>query len=53
MLNYVDGKKIPYGLYIGDVLSAKDEQASVLPVEDFNNLDLVLVLKRLTKEEGK
>jgi rod shape-determining protein MreC len=41
-----DGEMLPSGLYIGDVLRVSDEQASVLPVEDFNNLDLVLVLKK-------
>ncbi len=41
-----DGEMLPSGLYIGNILSVNDEQASVVPVEDFSNLDLVLVLKK-------
>ena len=44
-----DGEMLPSGLYIGNVIGVGDEQAKVLPVEDFNNLDLVLILKRLAE----
>ena len=48
-----DGDLLPTGLYIGNVVSINEEEGSVLPIEDFNNIDTVLILKKVDQEETK
>lgn len=48
-----DGGVLPSGLYIGDVISVNEEDGKVLPVEDFNNIDMVLVLEKIAEEDGE
>jgi rod shape-determining protein MreC len=45
-----DGDALPSGLYIGNVSEINEEDGKVLPIEDFNNIDTVLILEKKTED---